>query len=124
MSKTLGRDIQILIKVIKYIDKMKMYIKKNNVNNISSFTNSEECKDMCAFCILQISELSKQMTKDTYNCIPFLSNGSIIPVRNMIAHDYLGLQLSVLYAFVNSCVAKENISIIKDRIKYCQENKR
>jgi len=80
--------------------------------------------DICSFCILQIDSLSRQLTSESYKALNFLSTGNLIPVRNMIAHDYIKLNKEVLYSFVLDCSGNKNIEQVKERIKYCQEHKR
>ena len=124
MSKSLSRDVQVLQKILKYLNKMSQKIKQYNCSSLYSFSQSEDCRDVCSFYILQISELSKMLTKDSYNSLPFLCNGSIVAVRNMIAHDYVGLQIPMLYSFVASCISSQSYKAVKDRLRYCLDNKR
>ncbi len=79
--------------------------------------------DICSFCILQIDSLSRQLTTDSYQAINFISTGNLVPVRNMIAHDYIKLNRQVLYSFVQDCIQHRNFDQVKNRIKYCQEHK-
>lgn len=79
--------------------------------------------DICSFCILQIDSLSRQLTDDSYKAVNFISTGNLIPVRNMIAHDYIKLNRQVLYSFVQDCCGSSSIEQLRNRIKYCQENK-
>ena len=124
MSKNLSRDVQILLRIKKYMDKIKSTLKNHRCNNLAAFIKDEECMDLCAFSVLQINELSKQLTRDTYNNIHFISTGNLIPVRNMIAHDYINMQYAVLYAFITQACSSNSYISIKDRLKYCMDNKK
>lgn len=42
----------------------------------------------------------------------------------MIAHDYAGLQIHVLYSFVVSCVSTYSYNAINARLKFCVNNRR
>ena len=123
MGKTLGRDIQVLLKILTYMDKMKDALKRYQCKTSSEFAGNENCMDICSFCILQIDSLSRQLTTDSYQAINFISTGNLVPVRNMIAHDYIKLNRQVLYSFVQDCIQHRNFDQVKNRIKYCQEHK-
>lgn len=124
MSKTLGRDVQVLLKIMTYMNKIQDVLKRHNCKTSSEFVTNEDCMDICSFCILQIDSLSRQLTSESYKALNFISTGNLIPVRNMIAHDYIKLNRQVLYSFVVDCCSDQSFQQVKDRIKYCQENKR
>jgi len=123
MGKTLGRDVQVLLKILNYLDKMNNTLKRYHCRTSSEFVANEDCMDLCAFCILQIDSLSRQLTADSYQAINFISTGNLVPVRNMIAHDYIKLNRQVLYSFVQDCCQRNSSEQIRNRIKYCQEYK-
>lgn len=124
MGKTLGRDVQVLLKILTYMNKMQDVLSRFKCKSSSDFALNEDCMDICSFCILQIDSLSRQLTAESYKALNFISTGNLIPVRNMIAHDYIKLNRQVLYSFVTECCSKQSFLQIKSRIKYCQENKR
>lgn len=123
MGKSLSRDIQVLLKILAYIEKMKNILKKYNCKSSADFIANEDCMDICSFCILQIDSLSRQLTQDSFQALSFISKGNLVPVRNMIAHDYIGLNRQVLYSFVQDVCNGNSFLQVKNRIKYCQENK-
>ena len=102
---------------------MKDVLKRFRCKTSSEFVQNEDCMDICSFCILQIDSLSRQLTDDSYKAVNFISTGNLIPVRNMIAHDYIGLNRQVLYSFVQDICNGNSFFQVKERIKYCQENK-
>lgn len=124
MSKNLSRDVQTLLRIKKYMDKIKSTLKNHKCSNLDTFIKDEECMDLCAFSVLQINELSKQLTQDTYSNIHFISTSNLIPVRNMIAHDYINMQYAVLYAFITQACSSNSYVDIRDRLKYCMDNKK
>lgn len=124
MSKTLSRDIQILLKILTYMEKIKNVLERNACQSSMDFSQNEDCMDICSFCVLQIDSLSRQLTTDSYKSLNFISTGNMIPVRNMIAHDYIRLNKQILYAFVQECCNSSSFSQVKNRIQYCQINKR
>lgn len=103
---------------------MQDVLKRHNCKISSKFVANEDCMDICSFCILQIDSLSRQLTTESYKALNFISTGNLIPVRNMIAHDYIKLNRQILYSFVVDCCSNQSYQQVKDRIKYCQENKR
>ncbi len=123
MGKTLGRDIQVLLKILTYMNKMKSVLERNRIRTPAEFSGNEDCMDICSFCILQIDSLSRQLTQESYQSINYISTSNLIPVRNMIAHDYIKLNRQVLYAFVQDCISSASFSQVKARVEYCQKNK-
>lgn len=103
---------------------MQDVLKRYNCKTSSEFVANEDCMDICSFCILQIDSLSRQLTTESYKALNFISTGILIPVQKMIAHDYIKLNRQVLYLFVVDCCSNQSYLQVKDRIKYCQENKR
>lgn len=89
MSKTLSRDIQVLLKILTYMEKIKNVLERNVCKTSTDFSQNEDCMYICSFCVLQIDSLSRQLTMDSYKALNFISTGNMIPVRNMIAHDYI-----------------------------------
>ena len=100
MGKTLARDVQVLLKILTYMDKIKSALKRYQCKTSFEFALNEDCMDICSFCILQIDSLSRQLTTDSYQVLNFISTGNLVPVRNMIAHDYIKLNRQVLFSFV------------------------
>ena len=103
---------------------MKKTLEKNACKTSIDFSKNEDCMDICSFCILQIDSLSRQLTSDSYKALNFISTGNMIPVRNMIAHDYIRLNKQVLYTFVQECCVSNSFLQVKNRIQYCQKNRR
>lgn len=106
------------------MDKIKNTLSSHGCNNLDAFMKDEECMDLCAFSILQINELSRQLTQETYNSIHFISTSNLIPVRNMIAHDYINMQYAVLYAFIIQVSNNNSYIEVRDRLKYCMDNRK
>ena len=75
MGKTLARDVQVLLKILTYMDKMKDALKRYQCRTSSEFVANEDCMDICAFCVLQIDSLSRQLTADSYQAINFSVQG-------------------------------------------------
>jgi uncharacterized protein with HEPN domain len=123
MGKTLARDVQVLLKILTYMDKIKSALKRYQCKTSFEFALNEDCMDICSFCILQIDSLSRQLTTDSYQALNFISTGNLVPVRNMIAHDYIKLNRQVLFSFVQDCIQNGSYDQVKNRIKYCQEHK-
>ena len=84
MGKTLARDVQVLLKILTYMDKIKSALKRYQCKTSFEFALNEDCMDICSFCILQIDSLSRQLTTDSYQVLNFISTGNLVPVRNMI----------------------------------------
>lgn len=124
MGKTLSRDIQVLLKILTYMNKMRDALKRYQCKTSSEFVANEDCMDICSFCVLQIDSLSRQLTAASYQAVSFISTGNLVPVRNMIAHDYIKLNRQVLYSFVQDCIQNRNLEQVRNRIKYCQDNKK
>ena len=65
MGKTLGKDIQVLLKILTYMNKIQNVLKRYNCRNSSDFVLNEDCMDIFSFCILQIDSLSRQLSSGT-----------------------------------------------------------
>lgn len=66
----------------------------------------------CAFSVMQIEELTKEITEETtkkYSNIPWTS---IRGMRNRIVHDYENVDLSVLWGTI-----KQSLPELKDELK-------
>lgn len=123
MNKNLTRDLQILLKLLTYIKKMQTALQQYGCKTSSQFIANETCMDLCSFYILQISSLCRQLSKESYQAINFISTGNLIPVRNMIAHDYIQLNRQILYSFVQDCCRHSSYVQIQNQIILCKKNK-
>lgn len=47
MGKSLSRDIQVLLKILAYIEKVKNILKKYNCKSSADFIANEDCMDIC-----------------------------------------------------------------------------
>ena len=125
MSKNLSRDIQVLVKILYYMNRIKDVISSRKIRNASEYGNNLEAKEMCAFAIMQVCELSKQLTPDSVEAISIIKSGNlIIKIRNMIAHDYENTQYTIIYAFALNMISTQSYREVYERIKYCTENKK
>lgn len=125
MSKNLSRDLAVLIKIKENIHKIRSTLKMFNCSSQQAFiAGNDMCRDLCSFYILQINSLGAQLTKESYESISFLCGGTMIPVRNMIAHDYTRLNLPLLFSFVLTVASDFSIKEVDSRIVYCKRNKR
>lgn len=127
-DKNLSRDESVLRKMLEHIDSIQeavAYLKcdtpeKFTANN----TSARICRDACTNNVMQIGELSKQLTDQSIKSIGILSGGTLITVRNNIAHKYRQINFHVVFAFMRECCSKKTKQEIIQRIKYCHENKR
>lgn len=59
LSKSISRDIQVLLKILTYMEKIKSILKRTGCNTSAEFAKNEDCMDICSFCVLQIDSLSR-----------------------------------------------------------------
>ena len=120
LSKNLSRDIQVLVKMIYYMNRIKDVIGSRKIRNANEYGNNIEAKELSAFAIMQICELGKQLTPDSTEAISAIKSGSLlVKIRNMIAHDYENTQYTVIYAFAMNLISKQSYSEVQQRIKFC-----
>lgn len=95
-----NKDVMILKKVIKYCEDIETLKKKYN-NRFDVFQNDISFQYSVNMCIIQIGELVGRLSEETtqlYRNIPWRE---IRAMRNIHAHDYENVDLSIVWNTIN-----------------------
>jgi len=98
-----NKDKIILQKIIEYIDDASQYAFGLDYD---SFLQDKKSMSACAFAILQIGELAKELGEDIQNQNPAIPWKGIRGMRNRIAHDYKNIDSTVLWDTVETSLPK------------------
>ena len=104
-----SKDRIIIQKIINYIEDVEKYVEGIEPRD---FLDDKKTIMACAFSVMQIGELTKEITEETtkkYNSIPW---NSLRGMRNRIVHDYENVDLSVLWGTI-----KQSLPELKDELK-------
>ena len=93
------KDIQILSKILTYIDDIALF---SSGMGSESFMQDKKTTSACAFGIMQIGELAKELSDDIQNQNPNLPWNGIRGMRNRIAHDYKNVDYTILWDTVQT----------------------
>jgi len=104
------KDKIILQKIIGYIDDIIQY---SLGFDSTSFLQDKKTMSACAFGILQIGELSKELSDEVQDQNPIIPWKSIRGMRNRIAHDYVNIDSMVLWDTVKTDLPKLKSQLIE-----------
>lgn len=118
MTKSLQKDVQLLMKILQYQTKINQVIKDFNCNE----QNLEKCDyafDLCALYMSQIGEAAKLLTDESKEQFQYLDINVTKYFRNMIDHVYEKVNKAYLKAYIFSTASKEAMDEVKKRVQYC-----
>lgn len=88
------RDKRCINKIINYINDIIDYCDGISMNE---FFDDEKTINACAFCVMQIGEIIKDISDDFINSHSNIPWHSIKGMRNRIVHDYDNIDLIILW---------------------------
>ena len=97
------KDKRILQKILEYINDITLFLSGLSYD---SFLNDKKTMSACAFGILQIGELSRELSDDIQSQNPDIPWGGMRGMRNRIAHDYKNIDSTVLWDTVKTSLPK------------------
>ena len=89
------KDKKYIERIIKYIEKIDTYMKP--VNDVESFKSNSEKIDAVVLNLEQIGETTKKISTDLKRKHSYIEWGRIIALRNLISHEYEGIDVSLIY---------------------------
>lgn len=110
-----NKEYMSLKKMIEYINKA---LKYTDGCDFKSFSSNEEKVDATVFAISQISELVKNISKETMEKYSNIEWIIIKNLRNKIVHDYEGIKLN----FIWDIITKDIIQLKVDLEKILEDN--
>lgn len=124
LSQSLSRDVRLLLKIIKYTQFISRCMKRHRCSNFDSFIKDEECPPLCSWALTRIVEATIHLTPGTRSSIPALAQSDLKEFRNILVHDYEAANKQKMYVTMLNLCTSRTTNQIKERIKYCNENKR
>jgi len=113
-------DLLYLLNILEYIGKIWKYIE--NTNNAEELFEINEQMNLNASLTLlvNIGENVTKTTEKVKNDYPNVEWQKIKDFRNRIVHDYVGIDMAIVYEIITNdlrSLKPEIVKIIKDRIK-------
>lgn len=103
------RDKIILKKILKYIEELQIFVKGYTYKD---FREDKKTINACVFNLSQIGELAGKMSEDTIKNIHGIEWRGLKSLRNRIVHDYEGVNLSMIWGFLDTELELLKIQII------------
>ena len=93
------KDKAYILRIINYASKIAKYMK--NVETYESFKLNDEKVDAVILNLEQIGETAKKLSIEAKNAYPNIKWPNIIGLRNMISHEYEGVNTLIIFEIVN-----------------------
>lgn len=113
-------DALLLLKVQGVLNKLKGLFQKHKILSLEIFENVEECKDLCAFNIIQLQALKDDISIESCNSVSCL-NDTLTELRDMIVFNYQLVSAKQLYDYIVLCISDENATSLQNRSVYCSQ---
>src|SRR3989339_399259 len=95
-----NRDNQILLAILEAIDKIFSYVQ--NIKNIKEFGINNQVLDASLMNFVVIGELANKLSNEFRNEITTIDWSAIKGFRNIIAHDYFGVNTEEVWQIIMS----------------------
>lgn len=90
------RDVFILETIVEFCDKIAAVLFDEQATQ-ESFIKDDRLQDLCAFYVLQVGENARELSGTFINSHPEIEWHKIIGLRNLIAHEYGGIDSEYLW---------------------------
>lgn len=97
-----NKDKVILEKIINYINEIQEFI---NGYSHEQFNNDKKTINACVFNLSQIGELAGKISDETMKNNPSIEWRGLKALRNRIVHDYEGVNLNMVWGFLDTELA-------------------
>lgn len=104
-----SKDKMLLIKILKYIDEIKNFIKDYSHEE---FKNDRKTINACVFNLSQIGELAGKVSQEIQEEYSNIEWRGIKALRNRIVHDYDGVNLNMVWEFLTT-----ELNELEDQLK-------
>jgi len=108
------KDKKYLERIVNYSNRIARYLEI--VNDFDDFESNEEKVDAVLLNLEQIGETAKKLSKELKNNIPNIEWNKIIGLRNLISHEYEGVNLTIIYNIANKNIP-ELLNILEKHLK-------
>ncbi|HPY88678.1 MAG TPA: DUF86 domain-containing protein [Spirochaetota bacterium] len=109
------KDRQNILDIGESIDKIIKYTE--NINNLEDFENNSLVVDAALMNIVAIGESVARLSKDFRNDNKNIEWTKIKALRNIIAHNYFGIDIEEIWEIVKIKIVELDIQIKKINIK-------
>lgn len=128
-NKSLKNDISYLYKILEHQNNITNMLKDFNVSlkpaSKNYICNNKYATDLAALYISQIGEAVGYLTDDSKNILRQIFSVEMIKYfRNRIDHAYEKVNTTYLVPYIESVISNRAIETVKQRIIYCNNNKR
>lgn len=96
------KDNEYITRIIKYSEKIAKYM--NGVSSYHEFETNEEKLDAVIMNLEQIGETAKKLSDDFKKLYSKIEWTKIIGLRNIISHEYEGIELTIIYEIVTKSI--------------------
>ncbi len=104
------KDKKYLERIVNYSNRISRYLEV--VNDFEDFESNEEKVDAVLLNLEQIGETAKKLSEELKSNIPNIEWNKIIGLRNLISHEYEGVNLTIIYN-----TATKNIPNLLDNLE-------
>jgi uncharacterized protein with HEPN domain len=108
------KDNEYIERLLKYCKKITEYIKP--VQSFDDFISNSEKVDAVILNLEQIGETAKKISVNTKNKYSDVNWPSIVGLRNMISHEYEGIELEIIYEIALNHINKLYIQLTENKI--------
>jgi len=113
-------DLLYLLNILEYIGKIWKYIEKANDAEELFELNEQMNFNASLTLLVNIGENASKITDELKNDYPNVEWQKIKDFRNRIVHDYVGIDLAIVYEIITNdlkILKPEIVKIIKEKIK-------
>jgi len=113
-------DLLYLLNILEYIEKIWKYTEKTNDAEELFELNDQMNLNASLTLLVNIGENVSKTTEELKNEYPNIEWQKIKDFRNRVVHDYVGIDLAVVYEIITNdlrTLKPEIVKIIKDKIK-------
>jgi len=113
-------DLLYLLNILEYIEKIWKYTEKTNNAEELFELNDQMNLNASLTLLVNIGENVSKTTEELKNEYPNIEWQKIKDFRNRVVHDYVGIDLAVVYEIITNdlrTLKPEIVKIIKDKIK-------
>lgn len=108
------KDKIYLERILNYCNKILRYM--HGVISFDDFESNEEKVDAVLLNIQQIGETAKKLSDKFKLSVLNIEWNKIIGLRNLISHEYEGVNLTIIYNIANNNIP-ELLNILENRLK-------
>ena len=94
-----SKDKMVIVKILKYIEEIKMFIKDYSHEE---FESDRKTINACVFDLSQIGELAGKISQELQDQYQNIEWRGIKALRNRIVHDYEGVNLNMVWEFLTT----------------------